>query len=60
MPSIGKLLDLLEYENSLDICDMSHHTWPALAYFLNTLQTLAVCGFPLTSVYDSDSSNHVH
>ena len=39
---------------------MSHHTCVALAHFLNTLLTLAVCGFPFASVYDSDSSNHVH
>ena len=39
---------------------MSSHTCTALAHFLNTLLTLEVCGFPLASVYNSDSSNHVH
>ena len=39
---------------------MSHQTCLALEHFLNTLLTLPVCGFPLVSVYDSDSSNHVH
>ena len=39
---------------------MSHHTCPAWAHFVNTLKTLAVCGFPLASVYNTDSSNHVY
>ena len=35
------------YANMKTHSEMSHHTWPALA----------VCGFPLAFVYDSDSSN---
>ena len=58
MPFIEKLLELLEYENS-HICHTTHVTCPALAHFFNTLLTLAMCEFPLVSVYDSDSSNHV-
>ena len=42
-----------------DICYTTHVTCPVLAHFFNTLLTLAVCKFPLVSVYDSDSSNHV-
>ena len=43
----------------IDICHTTHVTCPPLAHFFNTLLTLAICEFPLVSVYDSDSSNHV-
>ena len=49
----------INMKTHIDICHTTHVTCPALAHFFNTLLTLAICEFPLVSVYDSDSSNHV-
>ena len=52
MAFIEELLEFSNMKTHIDICYTSH-ACPALAHFWNTSLTLAVCGFPLASMYDS-------